>query len=245
MYSLLSSAYSQLSKYNCQPSVAGGIPNVSFASRKRRTVDDELFVGGIVNRSRFERLYVGTVTNLGHCKTTHQLARGCIDQIFAMMRFCSEALNASDTQQGKAEAKKEYETALSLDQFDEKSECKLGSIAYGEGDLKSSFSHYSRAAQLQPDDPEAALGLAQTLVQMKEIQKAQALLEHAVQTDPTSAEAHFRLAALYREQGRVADAKQELEQYQKFKDMKESLKKIYQEMRLQPMKQESEGRDLQ
>jgi cytochrome c-type biogenesis protein CcmH/NrfG len=157
----------------------------------------------------------------------------------------AEALNASDTQQGKAEAKKEYETALSLDQFDEKSECKLGAIAYGEGDLKSSFSHYSRAAQLQPDDPEAALGLAQTLVQMKEIQKAQALLEHAVQTDPTSAEAHFRLAALYREQGRVADAKQELEQYQKFKDMKESLKKIYQEMRLQPMKQESEGRDSQ
>src|SRR4030081_449296 len=98
MYPLLFSAYSQLSKYNCQPGVAGGIPNVSFASRKRGTVDDELFGGGIGNRSRFERLYVGTVTNLGHCKTTHQLARGCIDQIFAMMRFCSEALNASGEQ---------------------------------------------------------------------------------------------------------------------------------------------------
>src|ERR1700704_2023993 len=98
MYSLLSSAYSQLSKYNCQPSVAGGIPNVSFASRKRRTVDDELFVGGIVNCSRFERLYVGTVTNLGHRETTHQLARSCIDQIFAVMRFCPKALNTSGEQ---------------------------------------------------------------------------------------------------------------------------------------------------
>jgi cytochrome c-type biogenesis protein CcmH/NrfG len=155
----------------------------------------------------------------------------------------AEALNASDTQEGKAEAKKEYETALSLNRSDEKSECRLGAIAYREGDLKGSFSHYSRAAQLQPDDPEAAVGLAKAFVQMNEPEKAQALLEHAVQTDPANAEAHFRLATLYREQGRVADAKQELEKYQKFKDMKEKLGKIYQEMRLQPVRQEAEGVD--
>jgi cytochrome c-type biogenesis protein CcmH/NrfG len=153
----------------------------------------------------------------------------------------AEALNASDTQEGKAEAKKEYETALSVNPSDEKSECRLGEIAYGESDLNGSFSHYSRAAQLQPNDPEALLGLAKNLVQMKDTQKAQDLLVHAVQVDPTSVEAHFRLAMLYRGQGRVDDAKRELEQYQKFKDMKEKLRKIYQEMRLQPLKQESEG----
>ena len=152
----------------------------------------------------------------------------------------AEALNASEVQERKQEAKKEYETALSLNPLDEKSECRLGAIAYREGDAQGSFSHYSRAVQLQPDDAEALLGLAKDLVQTKETQKAQTLLEHAVQVDPTSAEAHFRLATVYREQGRTADAKRELEEYQKFKDMKEKLRKIYQEMRVQPVKQDSE-----
>jgi tetratricopeptide (TPR) repeat protein len=150
----------------------------------------------------------------------------------------AEALNASDTQQGKEEAKKEYEAALSVNSFDEKSECRLGKITYQAGDLKGSFSHYSRAVELQPDDPEANLGLAKDLMDMKESQKAQALLEHAVHLDPTNPEAHFRLATIYRQEGRIADAKGELEQYQKFRTMKEKLKKLYQEMRILPAQQE-------
>jgi cytochrome c-type biogenesis protein CcmH/NrfG len=152
----------------------------------------------------------------------------------------AEALNASDIQAEKAEAKHEYETALSLNPSDEKSECRLGAIAYQAGDLQGSLSHYSRAAQLQPDDPEALLGLAKGLLEMKETQKAQGLLEHAVQVDPASAEAHYRLASVYRMQGKMADAKRELEEYQKFKAMKEKLKRIYQEMRVQPVKRDSE-----
>ena len=152
----------------------------------------------------------------------------------------AEALNASDTQQGKEEAKKEYEAALSVNSFDEKSECRLGKIAYQAGDLKGSFSHYSRAVELQPDDPEANLGLAKDLMDMKESQKAQALLQHAVHLDPTNPEAHFRLATIYRQEGRIADAKGELEQYQKFRTMKEKLRKLYQEMRIQPAQQESD-----
>src|SRR5258708_35530918 len=95
---LLFSAHIHLSKYNCQPGVVRSIPNVSFSGRKRGTVDDELFVGGIVNRGRFQRLNIGPVTNLGHCETTHQLARGCIDQVFAVMRFGAQAVNASGEQ---------------------------------------------------------------------------------------------------------------------------------------------------
>jgi cytochrome c-type biogenesis protein CcmH/NrfG len=167
-----------------------------------------------------------------------------IDPKLAGLHFeLAEALNASDTQAGKAEAKKEYEAALSVNPADEKSECGLGAIDYREGDVNGSFSHYSRATQLQPDDPEAALGLAKVLLLKNEPQKAQALLEHAVQLDPTIAEAHFRLAMLYRDQGRVDNAKQELEQYQKFKDTKAKLNAIYREMREQPAKQEAEEGD--
>jgi cytochrome c-type biogenesis protein CcmH/NrfG len=152
----------------------------------------------------------------------------------------AEALNASDSPAGRAEAKKEYEAALSVNKLDEKSECRLGTIAYQAGDVQESFSHLSRAVQLQPDDPEANLDLAEDLMEMKENEKAQALLKHALRLDQTSAEAHYRLATIYREEGRLEDAKLEIEQYQKFREMKEKLRKIYQEMRLQPMQQEPE-----
>jgi tetratricopeptide (TPR) repeat protein len=150
----------------------------------------------------------------------------------------AEMLNASGTEYGRAEAKKEYEAALAVNRFDEKSEYKLGEIAYRRGDLKESFTHYSRAAQLQPNDADANLGLAKALVEMKEPQKAQAVLEHALQIDPTSAVGHFRLGMLYRQARRTADAERELQAYQKYKDIKEKLREIYQEMRLQPGKQE-------
>ena len=152
----------------------------------------------------------------------------------------AEVLSSSGTPQDKQEAKKEYEAALAADPFDEKSECRLGTFAYQAGDLKSSTAHYSRAVQLQPDDAEANLGLAKDLIETNEIDKAQALVLHAIRIDPTSAEAHFRLAAIYRKQGRVEDAKHEIQEFQNFRDMKEKLKKLYQEMRVRPAQQELE-----
>ena len=146
----------------------------------------------------------------------------------------AEALNGSDTQQEKEEAKKEYEAALSVNKFDEKSECRLGTIAYQAGDLQGSFAHYSRALELQPDDPEANLDLAKDLMDMNQNQKAQPLLENAVHLDPTNPESHFRLATIYRQEDRLADAKRELDQYQKFQAMKQKLTNIYEEMRSQP-----------
>jgi tetratricopeptide (TPR) repeat protein len=150
----------------------------------------------------------------------------------------AEMLNASGSQNGQEEAKKEYEAALAVNKFDEKSECKLGEIAYRQGGLEESFAHYSRAVQLDPNDADADIGLAKALLDMKQPQKAQSLLEHALQIDPTSAVGHFRLSILYRQAGRAADAKRELLEYQKYKDMKEKLREIYQQMRLQPAKQE-------
>jgi Tfp pilus assembly protein PilF len=73
---------------------------------------------------------------------------------------------------------------------------------------------------------------------MKQPQRAQSLLEHAVEVDPTSAVGHFRLSVLYRQAGRIADAKRELLEYQKYKLMKEKLREVYHDMRLNPAKQE-------
>jgi tetratricopeptide (TPR) repeat protein len=149
-------------------------------------------------------------------------------------------LNNSSIPDGREEARKEYLAALAANPADEKSECRLGDLAALKGDQHGAAEHYSRALALQPNDAEANIGLAKALMTMNEPAKALPLLELAVKVDPTSAVAHFRLGTVYRQMGRAADANRELEEYQKFKDMKEKLRETYREMRLQPDQKDRE-----
>jgi len=156
----------------------------------------------------------------------------------------AEMLNASSVAAEQQEAEGEYKAALSVNQFDERAEFRLGDISSRRGDVQEAYAHYSRAVQLQPNDAEANLGLAKTLMLMNQPDKAEPLLQRAVQLDPTSAAAHFRLSTLYRQAGRATDAKRELEEYRKYKEMKEKLHDIYHDMRVKPAKQESEETDV-
>jgi tetratricopeptide (TPR) repeat protein len=141
----------------------------------------------------------------------------------------AEALNASNAPGGTEEVAKEYEAALADNPFDAKSECRLGELAFRQSDLKSAYAHFERALQLAPDDADANLGLGKTLVSMHEPQKARQLLERAAQLEPFNAVVHFRLAAAYRQSGRMQDASRELAEFQKLKTMKENLQKVYRE----------------
>jgi tetratricopeptide (TPR) repeat protein len=155
----------------------------------------------------------------------------------------AEMLNLSTSPADRVEAESQYKQALAVNPFDEQSECRLGDIAARNDDLKEADARYTRAVQLRPSDPDASLGLAKVLMAMGQPQKAQPLLERAIQLDPTSAVAHFRLSTVYRETGRVADAKRELAEYEKYKAMKEKLENLYQAMRLAPAGQEQGERD--
>jgi tetratricopeptide (TPR) repeat protein len=157
----------------------------------------------------------------------------------------AEMLNGSSIVKEQDEAEGEYKAALSVNQFDEKSECRLGDIAFRKGNLPQAEEYYSRAIQLQPNDAEASLGLGKTLLAMNQPQQAESPLVRAVQLEPTSAVAHFRLSTLYRLTGRSADAKRELEEYQKYKTMKEKLAVIYREMREEPVKAERDEPEAQ
>lgn len=148
----------------------------------------------------------------------------------------AEMLNSSS--EGKAEAEREYQTALALNPFDEASECRLGDIAVQKNDLKEAYQRYARAVELRPDDADANLGLGKVLMSMGLLDKAEQPLQRAVKLDPTSAVVHFRLSTLYRQTGRSADAQRELEQYQKYKEMKEKLRELYHTMRVEPAKVE-------
>src|SRR5258708_1558089 len=156
----------------------------------------------------------------------------------------AEMLNASSVAAEQQQAEGEYKAALAVDRFDERSEFRLGDISSQRGDVQGAYAHYSRAVQLQPNDAEANIGLAKVLMLMNQPEQDEPLLQRALQLDPTSAAAHFRLSTLYRQAGRTADAKRQLEEYQKYKEMKEKLQDIYHDMRVKPAKQEGDETDV-
>ena len=155
----------------------------------------------------------------------------------------AEMLGTLSTAGGREEAEKEYKAAVVANPLDEQSESRLGDIALQKDDVKEANERYIRAIQIRPGDPEASIGLAKVFIAMDQPEKAEPLLLRALQLDPTSALAHFRLATLYRQAGRNADAKRELEEYQKYKKMKEDLRDIYHNMGVTPEKQEGAEAD--
>ena len=143
----------------------------------------------------------------------------------------ADMLRTLSTAEGRDEAEKEYKAALESNPLDEQSLCRLGEIALQRDDLKEANARYSKALLLQPGDPDANIGLAKVYMTMDQPEKAEPLLLHAIALDPTSALAHFRLSTVYRQTGRTAEAKHELEEYQKYKEMKEKLKAVYRDLR--------------
>jgi len=123
-------------------------------------------------------------------------------------------LNTLATAEGSQETESEYRSALAVNPRDEQSERRLGDMALQASDLQKAFEHYSRALQLQPHDPEANIGLAKVLMSRDEPLKAEPLLQRALQLDPANAVAHYRPSAIYRQTGRTAEAKHEIEEYQ-------------------------------
>lgn len=132
----------------------------------------------------------------------------------------------------QAQAQPEFEAALAANPQDEKAQLALGVIAEKNGDVKTAFADDSRALQLDPNDADACTELAKVLIEMNQKQKAQEILERAIQIDPTNYVAHYRLGTLYRQQGKADEAKQQLAQYQKYKQMKDQLQKIFHDMRV-------------
>ena len=152
----------------------------------------------------------------------------------------AELLNRSSDPVSKRDAEAEYRKALAENDQDEKAELRLGAIEAHKGNVQRAFQHYSRAAVLQPSDADAKLGLANALMEMNQTAKAMTLLEEAVKLEPTNAVVHYRLAALYHKNGRPEDAKREVELYKKYKDVKEKLAALYQELMIHPAQTGSE-----
>ena len=152
----------------------------------------------------------------------------------------AEALRLSADLKLRAEAEKEYKLAVAANASDEKAITKLGDLAADTGNMDVAANYYKQALKLAPNAADALQGLARVYAEKNDPASALPLLEQVVKADPTNVQAHYRLSAVYRKLNRPEDAKRELAEYQKYKDMKEKLGKIYKELRLDDAKDEPE-----
>jgi Tfp pilus assembly protein PilF len=144
----------------------------------------------------------------------------------------AETLHASPDLKQRAEAEQEYKLAIAANISDEKAIARLGDITADKGDLDKAAGYYKQAVAVVPDDADALLGLARMYTEKNDPNAAAPLLERVVAADPTNETAHYRLSTVYRKLNRPEDAQRELAAYQKYKDLKEKMRKIYKELRL-------------
>ncbi|WP_263369172.1 tetratricopeptide repeat protein [Edaphobacter dinghuensis] len=145
----------------------------------------------------------------------------------------AEALRASSDLKLRAEAEQEYKLAVAANSRDEKAISRLGDIAVEKDDFDGATTYYKRALALVPGDADATLGLAHVYIEKDQSAAALPLLEPLVAADPTNVLAHYRLSTAYRKLKRPADAKREMDAYQKYKGIKEKLGAVYKDMRLE------------
>ncbi|HEX3570519.1 MAG TPA: tetratricopeptide repeat protein [Acidobacteriaceae bacterium] len=145
----------------------------------------------------------------------------------------AEALHGSDSQVDRAQAEREYVVALQKNPRELGADVRLGDISADRNELDKAANYYLRAMSVQSSNADASLGLARVYSEKNENEKALPLLLNVLQNDPTNMLTHFRLSALYRKLHRPEDAKRELAEYQKYKAMKDDLRRVYADMRIQ------------
>jgi tetratricopeptide (TPR) repeat protein len=130
-----------------------------------------------------------------------------------------EMLYTSSSPALQAQAEAEYKAALAAGPDTEKAKLRLGEIAAKRSDLEAAYAAYSRVLDHQPDNAEAAMDMASLLKEMGQPAKALPLMERSVRLDPTNASSHYRLSLLYRDAGRLEDAKREIAEYKKVQEL--------------------------
>lgn len=144
----------------------------------------------------------------------------------------AEALHNSPETKLKEEAEQQYRTAIANNSLDEKALSRLGDVLAEKGNLDEAEKYYKQALAVVPGDVDAKVGLAFVYSQKNDPDVALPLLESAVKADPGNIMAHYRLSMVYRALHRPDDSKRELAEYKKYKDLKEKLRTIYKDMKV-------------
>jgi Tfp pilus assembly protein PilF len=132
----------------------------------------------------------------------------------------------------EADAKTQFDAAVSVDGDTAKTECEFGSIALLQSQPDQAAAHYKKAFQLDPNEVQAQLGLAK-LALNENPQEAVKYLKMAVQSDPLNGSAHYQLAQAYRRLQMVDMARKEAKLFEEIKKAKDQVQALYHQMNRQ------------
>jgi len=118
-------------------------------------------------------------------------------------------------------ARREFEEELQINPADVDSEYQLGEMARQARQWNEAIEHFGRAAKIDPNSPQALVGLGKSLVSAGRPAEAVAALEKAVQLAPDDAVAHYQMSFAYRRVGREEEAKKHLALYRKAHDLQQ------------------------
>ncbi len=129
----------------------------------------------------------------------------------------------------QAEARKELEASIATDGDAAKTECVLAEIALLQSAPDRALAHYQRAYQLNPNEVQAQMGLA-NLTMHENPQEAVKYLRMAVRSDPLNESAHYQLARAYQRLQMNELAQKELRLSQEIRKTNEQVEGLYHQM---------------
>ncbi len=175
---------------------------------------------------------LGRVGDLAGAIADYRSALATDPQLPGIHFELAEALHNSPETKLKEEAEQEYRAAVASNPLDERALTRLGDVIAEKGNLDEAEKYYQQALAIVPGEVNAEVGLAYIYTQKNRPEDALPLLQNAVSTEPGNIMAHYRLSTVYRALHRPEDAKRELAEYKKYKDLKEKLRTIYKDMKI-------------
>ena len=107
------------------------------------------------------------------------------------------------------EAKREFESELSIDPSQPQALTYLGDIEMKRSNLDEALALLSKAVQTKNDIRLAYVDLGAVLMQQKQYQEAVVTLRRAVELDPAQPDAHYRLGRTYQAMGDAMESQKE------------------------------------
>jgi Flp pilus assembly protein TadD len=186
--------------------------------------------------ARMEQLIAERLINAGDLKNAivHFRKALALDPKLPGTHFeLAEALMEGSPNDAKAQsdAASELQTAITVDGDSSKIECELGRIAVLQSNLTNAETHYQHAYQLNSNDAQADLGLAELLRTQDKPEEAAKYLRMAVAADPLNPEAHYKLSQVDKQLHLDEEQKKELQLFIEIRASKDKIQHLYQQMK--------------
>ena len=135
------------------------------------------------------------------------------------------AICLRDDPAAREEAAREFEKELQIDATNVGAAYEIGEIRRKDGQLEKARDSFATAVQRQPDFEDARIGLARTLIELNEPQKALLHLEIALRLNGQNEVSHYQLSRVYKALGKTTEQQKELELFRRLREQKRSHEK--------------------